>query len=422
MSKQFRLETYQWRDGEQYCHLLDSRTGLPHQLSLLYLTIKVRNGGKSLSAMQAALGAIHLLLQYFEDHEIDIESRFRKGIFLTAGECEQLRRVSQTHMGRANREAGNVVPLNRGKNGHHSPMRVVESQYASKRLTEMGEYLYWLAAQLGGSFLSEQRARNSLKMFENILELRPRNGNLGGDQEEGIWTEQNDSLLLEIIHPEGAKNPFVNDPGTRVRNYLLVQLLRTLGKRRGEILNLQRRDFNPNASQLSIVRRQDAKEDCRKDRPNVKTREHTLSIAPELKELILEYLKFRREVPGANKDPYLLVTHKAGLSQGGPMTKGALYAVFGAIKKVEPRLRHLHPHLLRHNFNFELSRTFDRQSGDRNFDQEAKIRANVNGWSEHSEMSTTYDKRHVAKKAQAASLATQNELVQLLKNRRARKE
>ena len=92
------------------------------------------------------------------------------------------------------------------------------------------------------------------------------------------------------------------------------------------------------------------------------------------------------------------------------MSKGALEEIFRTIKQVEPRLAHLHPHLLRHHFNEKLSEQFDRRPGPRNEDEEAKIRANLNGWSENSEMATVYNKRHIARKAREAALKTQTTL------------
>lgn len=273
MSKQYKLETYRWLDGERFCHLLDVEAGLPHQLSLLYVTAKIRNKGLSLSAMQSALNAIHVLLIHFQAHDIHIEQRFSRG------------------------------------------------------------------------------------------------------------------------------------------------------KRKSEVLNIQARDIDPRRQQLSIVRRPDSKLDPRIDQPRVKTREHTIAVTREVIQLYQDYLVHRRGVPGASKYPHLLVNHKAGPTQGQPMTKGALEEVFRTIKQSEPRLSHLHPHLLRHHFNDKLSETFDKRTGERNEDEETKVRANLNGWSEQSEMAKVYNKPHIDRKAREAGLKTQETLAKAMKlNNAAQKD
>jgi integrase len=256
-----------------------------------------------------------------------------------------------------------------------------------------------------------ERATQVAAMHSNILELRPAKRDLSGDPEKNAWSAEEDRLLLDLIRPGSPGNPFVGR-GPQLRNQLCIQTERTLGKRMSEVLNIQVRDVDVRRNQVSFIRRPDAKEDQRVDQPLVKTKEHTISVSPEWIKLFLEYLEIRRKVPGARRHPYLFVNHKAGPTQGQPMTKGALNAVFVAIKKAEPRLSDLHSHLFRHNFNFELSESLDRQPTKSNDDQDAKIRANLNGWSEQSEMARVYNKRHVARRARELGLMTQERLHQ----------
>jgi integrase len=245
--------------------------------------------------------------------------------------------------------------------------------------------------------------------------LRPTVKVLKGSPDETTWSETDDATLIDLVLPESPRNIFSEDLGTRKRNYLLIQILRCLGKRRGEVLNIQRGDIKPQKNQLDIIRRPDAKVDARVVQPKVKTREHTLAIDPELTKLILDYLTYRREVPGANKNPYLFVNHKAGPTQGKAMTVGALYEVFRTIKNAAPSLKNLHPHLLRHNFNYQMSQTFDSRKGERNLDQEKKVRAHANGWSPQSKMAEKYNERHTAEAGREAGLDIQKNLLKVMK-------
>ncbi|MEB3735110.1 hypothetical protein ULF88_15815 [Halopseudomonas pachastrellae] len=49
----------------------------------------------------------------------------------------------------------------------------------------------------------------------------------------------------------------------------------------------------------------------------------------------------------ANKHPFLLVAHRR--NEGKPLSLKALDGVFPRVGKVAPQLRHIHPHLLRHD-------------------------------------------------------------------------
>lgn len=414
MSTKYKLVTYRWATGERFCHLLNQQTQLPHQASLLYVFLNLRNRGLSLSAMQASLNSIHVLLLHFESHGVDLDERFKRRQYLDPMECQLILRAAQVHLGLAEETSGKVSNVNEGKKGYRPPVRTVAGLTAYSRMTEMASYLKWLAIYWGGSFISTEQAAEIDGMYRNIRELRPTVKVLKGSPDETTWSETNDAKLIDLVLPESPRNIFGEDMGTRKRNYLLIQLLRCLGKRRGEVLNIQRGDIKPQKNQLDIIRRPDAKEDTRIVQPKVKTREHTLAIDPELTKLILDYMTYRREVPGANKTPYLFVNHKAGPTQGKAMTVGALYEVFRTIKRADPSLKNLHPHLLRHNFNYQMSQTFDSSNGERNFDQETKVRARANGWSPLSKMAEKYNERHTAEAGRETGLDIQQKLLKVM--------
>jgi hypothetical protein len=406
MASRFRLKKYRWIGGEHYCYLEDLSSGLPHQYSLLYVTTKVRNAGLSLSAMEAALKAINVLYLHFLENKVDIEERFKRGEYLDPHECEQLRRAAQRHLGREPASEPNVHHMGLRKR----KQRVVQASSAYIRLTEMARYLHWLGHDVGGRLLSPGRVVEIERMCENIRVLRPATGNKSSDPPSSEWTVVDSLLLTEIMEPGSPRNPF-QDSAVQLRNRVLIELLRLTGKRRGEVLNLRLGDIDFRRCQISIVRRPDAKEDNRADPPRVKTQAHTIPVTPELIDLLRAYLPVRRAVPGATKHPYFLVTHKSGPTQGQPMTKGALNVVIREIKTAEPRLAHLHPHILRHHFNEELSRVQDAQTGDRNFDEEAKVRNHLNGWSQDSKMGhEVYARRHIIKKSMAIGLEAQANL------------
>lgn len=209
MSKQYKLETYRWPDGERFCHLLDAEVGLPHQPSLLYVTAKIRNKGLSLSAMQSAFNAIHILLIHFQQKDIPIEQRFKSGVWLSPSECDHLRHAAQAHMGPGTKAASSVVSLTAGKRGYKAATKNVASATTYTRLTEMANYLQWLAEDLGGPTMNSEKFFEIERMRANILKLRPSVRSLANDPEQSAWSEHDDALLHEIIIPGSPRNPFI---------------------------------------------------------------------------------------------------------------------------------------------------------------------------------------------------------------------
>ena len=91
----YRIVKNIWESGERYCMLVDAETGMPTWWPTLFVTTQLRNPGKSVSTMEAALGAIQVLLTWVEGRGIDLEQRFLTGQFLESGEIGDLCRFAQ---------------------------------------------------------------------------------------------------------------------------------------------------------------------------------------------------------------------------------------------------------------------------------------------------------------------------------------
>ena len=70
--------------------LVDAETGLPTWWPTLFVTTQLRNTGQSVSTMDAALGALQILLSFAEARGIDLEERFLAKGFLGPGEIDAL--------------------------------------------------------------------------------------------------------------------------------------------------------------------------------------------------------------------------------------------------------------------------------------------------------------------------------------------
>jgi integrase len=83
---------------------------------------------------------------------------------------------------------------------------------------------------------------------------------------------------------------------------------------------------------------------------------------PELVRRIYGYvLDHRRKVPGVKRHGYLFVTHKAGASQGRPLSHAGFGKFMGELKKIAESCGGIHAHSLRHHWNYSFSKTCESQ-------------------------------------------------------------
>ena len=402
-----KLKTSRFVSGVRRAFLVDAE-GLPEPYSTLYVTMKLRNTGLSVATQQAALNAVNVLFAHAAHARVDLVARFKAGQLLDRIECEALRRSVQANHGPEAKRQAVVVAIGSGKRGYVPSVHPVARGTEYQRLTYIARFLEWLAGEVAGDS-GDGRAANITAMTENIQALRPNSPRAGKDVDTNAFTREDDALLRHLIAPGSTSNSFV--PLVQVRNALLIELLRLLGKRRGEVLNIRVRDIDFARCQIQFVRRADDKYDPRVNQPRVKTRTHTVPLGANLASLIERYLVDRRDVPGATKQPYLLVTHKAGPTQGQAMTIEALKEVFRTIKLSEPRLSHLHPHLLRHFNSDELARAqLNEEASSSSSERHRRQRNYLAGRAPESELDSQYTQRETQRQARVVSLRTQDEL------------
>ena len=411
----FRLKTSRFASGVRRAFLVDPN-GLPEPYSTLYVTIRFRNANLSVASQQAALNSINVLFAHAAKVGINLFERFKAGHFLDRIECESLRRSAQANHGPEAKHQAVVLAIGKGKRGYTHSVPPVARATQYRRLSHIARYLEWLGGELAGES-GDARVSAIDAMTTNILALRPSVPARGSDVDTNRFTREDDALLCSIVTPGSARNPFL--PTVQVRNALIVELMRLLGKRRGEVLNIRVRDVAFAKRQIDIVRRADDKNDQRVNQPLVKTRSHTVPIGPSLVALIDRYLVDWRAVPGATKQPYLLVTHKSGPTQGQAMTIEALKEVFRTIKRAEPRLSHLHPHLLRHFNSDQIARAQldEPVSAHKTNSREThrRTRNALAGRAPDSELDGHYTRRETERQAKVVSLRTQDELAKPVK-------
>ena len=111
--------------------LVDADTGMPPSYPMLFITTQFRNAGQLVPTMEAALGAIQVLLDFTEARGMDLEERVLKREFLATHEIDALCDVAQHRRKR-----------------HRQDPPTVSAEYHDKRLTYIAKYLEWFVHEV----------------------------------------------------------------------------------------------------------------------------------------------------------------------------------------------------------------------------------------------------------------------------------
>ena len=407
----YRIVPCRFNDGERYCLLVDGETGLPLWYPNLYITTQVRNASKAVATMDSRLRAIKVLLNFSDDMGIDLEETVRSGQMLSLPQLDGLRDFCQRNF-----DAENGKPAGRKKRGAvlpfpgPAPARVSKT-YEYQRLTYIADYLGWYAGALQGGRLPTAAAREMDNMVKLIRARRPPFKRSATQRDRALLDSQFD-LLMEVIEPGHPENPF-KAKDIAVRNALIIHLLAVLGIRRGELLGIRIPDINIRACEITIHRRPDEAADPRLRQPNAKTLARTLPFNPELTHRILEYIMdIRKKISQAKGHDYLLVVHGRGPHRGKPMNTSGLGKIFGTIRGANSELSGVHPHALRHTFNWKLSQHWDNLPEDKRPSpaEQEQTRSYLNGWRQGSGTAAVYNRRHIEQEAKAAALSLQEQM------------
>ncbi|MGO4307462.1 site-specific integrase [Cupriavidus sp. RAF12] len=404
-----RIRFIKFSDGERIPLLVDS-CGVPVYLPTLFVTTQIRNASKAPNTMLAALHALRLLYRWTAAQSIDLQERFEAQKFLTDSETESLRAFAQTRSvndGRATRKLTGLPRRTEGARMSHAanpPARISTSAHYI-RLSYIAQYVHWLGNYLLDHSCADEGGRASLARLVARIEMsRPRVRRGSSFTARRSLDAAAQQRLEELVRPSFAGNPFT--PALRTRNALIVSLLSELGMRAGELLALKVQDFDLQANEVIIARRHDDPEDPRPHQPVAKTLDRRLPLSPALSKAVYEYvLHDRSRLRRAKRHDFLIVTHQPGPHEGSPMSIKGLEKVFALLRRAEPSLIDLTPHVLRHTWNERFSARMD--ASNTPVADEEKMRSYWMGWREASGSASTYLRRHTEQLAKRASLKLQ---------------
>ena len=410
--------------GERLPILL-GRDGLPMFEPAVFSLSEVRSKNRASNTIDSYLRSIMVFFLFLDLRNINLEERWKVGQLLSLGEIEELVGICRLPVEKihsmlnevkviSKQTTPSVVSLEklRKRPSYIDDMRI-DSSSAATRLRNIRDYLKWLClsriSKHGIDASLRLSLESSIQYTSNAIDARLPSGAYNHsriDQREGLESEVV-SLILKVINPQSQENPW-SDEHSKYRNELIILWLLNCGLRRGELLNIRISDLNFRESTVVVVRRADDLSDPRSNQPKVKTRGREIPLSTGLLDKTNDYIMNQRSaIRGARKHDFLFVASDSGI----PLSIPSLNKIFTVLKRKFPELAHqLFPHILRHTWNDIFSEEMDKNRVGE--EQEKKARSYLMGWSETSGTAATYTRRHIRKKAQAASLQLQKNIME----------
>ncbi|EPB7030255.1 tyrosine-type recombinase/integrase [Pseudomonas aeruginosa] len=390
----YTIKSFIASDGERFSQLYEAEApGFPLFYPTAFITRHIRSNSTH-ETQKAYLSAIRLVCEWESKNNIDLALSFHKRKFLSAAQIDDLANHLRSKKSKAK---GSVIS---------SAKFNIYLAYAEK-------YIRWLAQEV----ITEKNSTNvKLAINEQSEALkgkkRRKAGSKSANQRRILAENLNEGArrqLLELfVAPfQLTQNP--QDHGARLRNIVMLRVLYDTGMRSGELLGLKLINFieasGGDSAYLDIERNHHDKFDTRTNQPVAKTLGRRLPITEELEAQIKEYRdNWRAEINGVDfsGENFLFVVHRGGRNQGRALTKSALDCGLAHLKNIFPALKSVHPHLLRHDWNYRFSETAEAMN--LSDEEERTHREQLMGWITGSNMSKIYNQRHIQEKSHEIGL------------------
>lgn len=382
-----KIQSFIAPDGERFSQIYENDSGFPLFYPTAYCSRYLRTRYTH-STQKEHLFAIKKFYEWANSLEINLSQRLGSRVFFTAGELDSL---------------ANWVSLKKG----YGAGGAISGEKINACLTAISRYLSWHADEIITDS-NRPEIRTAIDHMTNALKARHvRQESISRKAQRILDKRLPDEMRAEL---EKIFNLPLNnvkklaDHGPNFRNILALRILYETGMRVGEMLSLTLADFHPTTggdhAMLEIRRNHNDAFDDRIRQPVAKTNGRHIPISQGLSDFISTYLKqWRHKVPNVgfeNRD-FLLITHRKGKRQGGPLQYSALESGIANLKRNHPSLRGLHPHLLRHDWNYRFS-LFSSQAGYLPAKEQA-AREFLMGWVPGSESAKRYNLRHIRESA-----------------------
>lgn len=220
------------KDGERHKILCSADDGIPVFYPTLFITNHVRGAGLSVSTTQVVITSIKVLYAWMDCYQIDLEDRFKNGLLLSDNEIISLRDFSKTKL-------SSVLQKARKTSKKKFDLEGVGKHTHYARMTYISEYIEFLARKLNVKSVDKGIFKKIDAMCHRIKSHRPvLRSRVSRDKQIKFEGKKIIDLLFDVIKPGSDKNPFRNCD-VQWRNFIMFSILRELGIRRGELLNLR---------------------------------------------------------------------------------------------------------------------------------------------------------------------------------------
>jgi len=376
-------------DGERFSQIYDVETGgFPLFYATAYIARSVRP--KSTHETQKVhLETIKRIYEWEARERINLVIRFQQHQFLLPAEIDSLAQ----HLG-ARRRGSKGEVISRGKYNTYVA-------YAA-------DYLRWLADEvITEANITQIRTAIDRQHESLVAKVARKRGSTSAREQNIIAVRLPEDARIDLqgLFEDPLQGVMRHgDKGPRLRNTVMLRILYETGMRRGELLSLKLGSFRESSGGegafLHIERNHHDEFDSRVRQPVAKTLGRIVPISADAERQLIDYRdEWRAEIPGVgfSDQDFLFVNHRAGPPQGKPVTETAFNSALSNLKQTFPALVPLHPHLLRHDWNYRFSQQVDAEGLD--FETERETREQLMGWKPNSSMSLLYNQRHIQERA-----------------------
>lgn len=355
-------------DGERYPVLVDE-FGVPDFWMTLFVTAEIRSSSKASSMENTIRDILHLRL--WEEIECrDLVDELCSGSLPTPEDINRIRDHCLLNARELKAELDNVenskitvlsmkYPIAKRK----AP--TVRKHHFRNRLSHIARYIEFIGKSVAPSLNSSANFRAELENIIKLLRAQgkkvQRNSQKSLDPGDKAPSPDVFERFLHCVSEDSLENPYKN-PDIRLRNYLMFQVMDNTGFRASEILGLHIEDIDFQHLSIRVERRHDLKYDPRSRQPVQKTLGRTIELNSVLMEKLRKYIFYvRSKVPGANKHPFIFVTHKKGEYQGRPISDSTFRnrILKPATLSIPELFQEIKRHGFRHNYNYRICKRIE---------------------------------------------------------------
>lgn len=429
MAAPYTVKRVVFESGERFPLLREGPLQMPSFDITAFTLSEFRQMNAASATLEQVVRVMKAWALFCDKERLDLDNRMREGRFLDMGEIDGLvewcgrtlpdmEAIVEAELEVRPSARTNVRSLESHRRRAGKPSQLVDRDTAAMRIRYIANFLGWKADRyllvLSANHPNRPALMSARETVLDALRARiPPSSGRNSAQERLALPADLQERLWEVVRPSTPENPNPENPWvthrTQVRNEFIIRWFMGLGVRRGEFLGMKVDDVNLRQNEVFVARRPDDVEDPRPDEPNTKTNDRVVPITRQLAKRARDYIiNIRHSYPRARLHSHLLVA-----SGGRQLSKSGLYRIFKDLRRRHPELGAIFPHLLRHTWNDNFSLMID-EAGETP-EYEKKMRSRLMGWKPTSKTGDVYNKRHIERKARAASLQLQ-EMMELPRN------